>query len=131
MSATGTVITVPRNGSSDEQNGNSVRWNVRSGPWNERSGLWYGRVPTLVCRLVMWNFAYYGMQTTIRRQIGKRVREQREALGLSQEELAHKSGSHRTYIGMIERAEKSVGVERLVQICRALQTNISDLLKGL
>ena len=71
------------------------------------------------------------MRTSLLRQIGKRVRERREALGMSQEELAQKSGCHRTYIGMVERAEKSVGVERLVQISRALRTTISELLRGL
>ena len=39
---------------------------------------------------------------------GLRVKETRKNRGLSQEELAHKSNLHRTYIGMIERAEKNI-----------------------
>lgn len=87
-------------------------------------------VLTLVCRIRSVVAAYYGMPSMLLRQIGKRVRERRESLGLSQEELAHKSGCHRTYIGMIERAEKSVGVERLAQISRALEMSVSELLRG-
>lgn len=35
---------------------------------------------------------------------GERVRDLRKKKNISQEELAHLSGLHRTYIGMIERA---------------------------
>ena len=38
---------------------------------------------------------------------GQSVQQHRKALGLSQEQLADKAGVHRTYIGMIERAEKN------------------------
>lgn len=37
---------------------------------------------------------------------GQRVQELRKARNLSQEKLAELAGVHRTYIGMIERAEK-------------------------
>ena len=37
---------------------------------------------------------------------GERVRKFRKEKGLSQEQLAFKADLHRTYIGMIERAEK-------------------------
>lgn len=39
---------------------------------------------------------------------GKRVCELRKNKGYSQEQLAFKAGLHRTYIGMIERAEKNI-----------------------
>ena len=41
-------------------------------------------------------------------QFGIKVREYRKKKGLSQEELAFKADLHRTYIGMIERAEKNI-----------------------
>ena len=41
-------------------------------------------------------------------KFGQKVREERARLGLSQEELAGRAGVHRTYIGMIERAEKNI-----------------------
>ena len=46
------------------------------------------------------------MSKNILKKFGKRVREERTKQKLSQEELADKAGVHRTYIGMIERAEK-------------------------
>ena len=40
-------------------------------------------------------------------RFGNTVRDIRKEKGLSQEKLAHKANLHRTYIGMIERAEKN------------------------
>lgn len=37
---------------------------------------------------------------------GRKVQMRRKELKLSQEQLAEEAGLHRTYIGMIERAEK-------------------------
>lgn len=41
-------------------------------------------------------------------KFGKNVQEKRKSLKLSQEQLAELAGVHRTYIGMIERAEKNI-----------------------
>ena len=41
-------------------------------------------------------------------RFGKNVQEYRKARQLSQEQLAELAGVHRTYIGMIERAEKNI-----------------------
>ena len=60
-------------------------------------------------------------------KFGNRIREQRLKLGLSQEELAAKAGVHRTYIGMIERAEKNITLNNIEKIANALQIKISDL----
>jgi transcriptional regulator with XRE-family HTH domain len=46
------------------------------------------------------------MKKEVLLKFGKKVREERLKLNLSQEKLAAKAGVHRTYIGMIERAEK-------------------------
>ena len=40
-------------------------------------------------------------------KFGEKVRATRLEQGLSQEDLADKAGVHRTYIGMIERADKN------------------------
>jgi transcriptional regulator with XRE-family HTH domain len=53
-------------------------------------------------------------------RFGKKVRDKREELGLSQEELAVKAGVHRTYIGMIERAEKNITLTNIHKIATAL-----------
>lgn len=60
---------------------------------------------------------------------GEKVREIRKEKGLSQEELAHKADLHRTYIGMIERAEKNITLLNIEKIANALQINISNLLE--
>lgn len=61
-------------------------------------------------------------------RIGRRVREAREAAHLSQEQLAERSGLHRTYIGGVERGERNLGVLNLLQIARALRVRPGDLL---
>jgi transcriptional regulator with XRE-family HTH domain len=63
-------------------------------------------------------------------KFGQRVREEREKLGLSQEAFADKVGVHRTYIGMIERAEKNITLTNIAKIAGAFSLNISDLVKG-
>ncbi len=60
---------------------------------------------------------------------GERVREIRKKKGLSQEELAHKADLHRTYIGMIERAEKNITLLNIKKIANALEVSIITILK--
>lgn len=62
--------------------------------------------------------------------LGKEVRRFREAQGLSQEELAERSGLHRNYIGGIERGERNVGVKALARLARALGLSPGELLAG-
>ena len=59
-------------------------------------------------------------------KFGKKVREERKKLGLSQEELASRAKVHRTYIGMIERAEKNITLENIEKIARALDIKIGN-----
>lgn len=61
----------------------------------------------------------------------KRVREERKKMGISQEELAELAGVHRTYVGMIERAEKNITLESMEKIAKVLKIKISDLLGNL
>ena len=51
----------------------------------------------------------------------------RKELKLSQEQLAEEAGLHRTYIGMIERAEKNVTLVNIEKIAKALKISISEL----
>jgi transcriptional regulator with XRE-family HTH domain len=64
-------------------------------------------------------------------RFGEKVRIERLRQGLSQEELAYRAGVHRTYIGMIERAEKNITLENIEKICIALKLTISDCFKDL
>lgn len=58
---------------------------------------------------------------------GQRVQELRKERNLSQEQLADMSGVHRTYIGMVERAEKNITLRNIKKIAEALGVNIKDL----
>jgi transcriptional regulator with XRE-family HTH domain len=62
---------------------------------------------------------------------GDRVRNQRKARGLSQEQLAELTGLHRTYIGGIERGERNVSLMNILRLAEALEVSPSDLLQGI
>ncbi|MBI4299421.1 MAG: helix-turn-helix transcriptional regulator [Chloroflexi bacterium] len=71
------------------------------------------------------------MSSEIIIKFGNKVREERVKLGISQEELAARARVHRTYIGMIERAEKNITLESIEKICKALDLSISHFFKDL
>lgn len=58
---------------------------------------------------------------------GRKVQALRKERNLSQEQLADMAGVHRTYIGMIERAEKNITLCNIDRIAKALEVNIKDL----
>lgn len=62
-------------------------------------------------------------------KFGNKVREERLSLGLSQEELATRAGVHRTYVGMIERAEKNITLINIEKIAKALKLSIDEITK--
>lgn len=68
---------------------------------------------------------------SILHSFGKTVREIRISKNLSQEDLAFKAGLHRTYIGMIERAEKNITLINIEKIASALEVKINDLLNDI
>ncbi len=63
----------------------------------------------------------------ILKRFGDKVRDFRKQNNLSQEDLAEKAGLHRTYIGMIERAEKNITLINIEKIANALSINIKEL----
>ena len=68
------------------------------------------------------------MSKTTLEKFGQKVREERHKLGLSQEELASRAGVHRTYIGMIERAEKNITLENIEKIAKALEIPLDKMM---
>lgn len=60
-------------------------------------------------------------------KFGERVRDLRKEQGLSQEQLANIADVHRTYIGMIERAEKNITLVNICKIADALKIDIKEL----
>jgi predicted transcriptional regulator len=73
----------------------------------------------------------YGMKSEheILNIFGENVKKYRRKLNISQEELASRADLHRTYIGMIERAEKNITLVNMEKIAKALEVKIKDLLK--
>jgi len=64
-------------------------------------------------------------------RFGERVRELRQAAGLSQEAFAEHCGLDRTYISGIERGKRNVSLENLKVLARALNVTLSRLFEGL
>jgi transcriptional regulator with XRE-family HTH domain len=61
--------------------------------------------------------------------LGSVVRKRRLDVGLSQDDLGHLAGLHRTYIGSVERGERNVTLGSLIAICAALQLPPHELLR--
>lgn len=68
------------------------------------------------------------MKHKINIKIGNNIKNLRKNMGLSQEQLAELANVHRTYIGMIERAEKNITLVSLEKIANSLGVEIKDLL---
>jgi len=63
--------------------------------------------------------------------LGERIKETRKSKGLSQEELAHKAGYYRTYVGHIETAKYSPSTHTIWRLAKAMDIDLGELLKGL
>ncbi|WP_245945766.1 helix-turn-helix domain-containing protein [Helicobacter didelphidarum] len=85
---------------------------------------------TIVCRIIVcFSIKFNTMEKyEINIRIGNKIREERQRQSLSQEKLAEIANVHRTYIGMIERAEKNITLVSLEKIAIALGLDIRDLL---
>lgn len=62
---------------------------------------------------------------------GERVRQLREARGISQEELGFQAGLHRTAVSFIERAQRSSTLDTIEKLARALDVDPSQLMPKL
>lgn len=69
--------------------------------------------------------------TPRQRELGRRIRERRESLGLSQETLALNSDINRTYIGSLEGGHRNPSLETLARLSLALGMDLGDLVGGL
>ena len=66
---------------------------------------------------------------TIEEKVGKRIKELRNNLGISQEELGFRSGVHRTYIASLEVGKRNISVATLEKIVNALNVSLSEFFK--
>jgi transcriptional regulator with XRE-family HTH domain len=67
-------------------------------------------------------------ESDIKKRFGKAIRRRRRELEISQEQLAERSGLHRTYISDIERGDRNPSLENVERLARALELTIADLL---
>ena len=65
------------------------------------------------------------------RVLGERIRERREALGLSQESLAELSAVHWTFLGQVERGRRNLSLHNLLKIASGLEVDPAELVRGL
>ena len=65
----------------------------------------------------------------IKTKVGKRIKELRNKLGISQEELAFRSEIHRTYIASLEVGKRNVSIETLEKVINALEVSMSEFFK--
>ena len=68
------------------------------------------------------------MKKEILEKFGAKVRGERIRLGFSQEKLASRAEMHRTYIGMIERAEKNITLQNIEKVAKALEISLDKLM---
>lgn len=66
--------------------------------------------------------------TDYRLRFGAAVRAKREAVGVSQEDLANQLGMGRRYVGAIERGEVAPTLDRIVLIAQGLGVQPAELL---
>ena len=62
-------------------------------------------------------------------ELGKIIKSKRELKGLTQLELAEKSGVDRNYIGMLERGERNPSYLSLIKIAKGLNLQVYNLIK--
>lgn len=63
--------------------------------------------------------------------LGSRIRERRQALGLSQEALADRSGTHWTFVGQVERGQRNISLRNLLKLAKGLDVDPGELVRGL
>jgi transcriptional regulator with XRE-family HTH domain len=64
-------------------------------------------------------------------ELGRRVRDRRRELGLSQEKVAERAGFDRTYISKIERGRQNLASHNVILLAQALNLDPGDLMRGL
>jgi transcriptional regulator with XRE-family HTH domain len=61
--------------------------------------------------------------------VGRNVRSARTALGMTQEQLAERSGFSQHYISGLENGRRNPSIVSLFELAQSLETTPADLLK--
>jgi transcriptional regulator with XRE-family HTH domain len=65
----------------------------------------------------------------IETRFGLKIKHLRNTTSISQEELAHRSGLHRTYISSVELGKRNISIRNIEKLAKALEVNIIELFK--
>ncbi|MBP0629948.1 helix-turn-helix transcriptional regulator [Cupriavidus sp. AcVe19-6a] len=71
------------------------------------------------------------MKRTLRHRFGKRIRELRQATGLSQEAFADHVGFARTYMSRIETGAANPSLDAIETLATALRISVAELFSTL
>ena len=66
---------------------------------------------------------------TLREVLAENLRRHRSAMGLSQEELAHRAEIDRTYVSSLERSQYAATVDVIEKLARVLEIDAFELLR--
>lgn len=112
---------------------------VRVGPVRRRQG--YRRRRSIAnsaqnVTISVWPISVHaltvgGMKRTLRHRFGKRIRELRQATGLSQEAFADHVGFARTYMSRIETGAANPSLDAIETLATALQISVAELFSTL
>jgi transcriptional regulator with XRE-family HTH domain len=61
-------------------------------------------------------------------RFGRRLREVRTRVGISQEKLAELAGLHRTYVSSVERGERNISLVNIANLANALGVPMAALM---
>ncbi len=67
------------------------------------------------------------MASDVLKELGKRIRQRRKALGWSQERFALEAEIDRSYVGGVERGQRNVTFTVLCRLCVALECDVAEL----
>ena len=70
-------------------------------------------------------------QESLAKHVGRLVRHLRIDAGLSQEQFANECGLHRTYVGAIERGEKTISIETANKLAKAFGFSLAEFFQKL
>lgn len=70
------------------------------------------------------------MEGELQKVVGANVKRYRQERGISQEDLAHEIGVHRTYMGSLERGERNLSLRSVERLAEQLGMTPLDLLKS-
>jgi len=71
------------------------------------------------------------MENNINVAFGKHIARLRKMQEISQEELAFRCSVHRTYIGALERGEKSPTLNTIQKLAKGLNMSLVELFKNI